>query len=148
MPDACPICDHLTACRNGASPRFIFEFPHSVLVVGDHQYHRGYCVLLLKQHAREPHDLPPDVQQAMFAELMLCGRALMAAFEPWKMNYSCYGNQVPHVHWHLFPRYESDPDRFQTPWANAAKFAQHPTDPDTALAVAARLRPALERQAP
>jgi diadenosine tetraphosphate (Ap4A) HIT family hydrolase len=24
------------------------------------------------------------------------------------MNYECLGNAEPHVHWHLFPRFETD----------------------------------------
>ena len=84
----------------------------------------------------------------MFAELMAAGRAVADAFRPWKMNYSCYGNQVPHVHWHLFPRYESDPDRLQQPWAHADRFGERPTTPDLARQVAERLHPYLERFAP
>ena len=31
------------------------------------------------------------------------------AFKPFKLNYEALGNGTPHVHWHLVPRYESDP---------------------------------------
>jgi diadenosine tetraphosphate (Ap4A) HIT family hydrolase len=32
------------------------------------------------------------------------------------MNYELLGNQVPHLHWHLFPRYADDPDRLKPVW--------------------------------
>jgi diadenosine tetraphosphate (Ap4A) HIT family hydrolase len=32
------------------------------------------------------------------------------------MNYELLGNQVPHLHWHLFPRYRDDPNRLQPVW--------------------------------
>ena len=33
------------------------------------------------------------------------------ASRPHKLNYELLGNQVPHLHWHLFPRSPDDPDR-------------------------------------
>ena len=53
---------------------------------------------------------------------MTAGKAIADEFKPWKMNYSCYGNQAPHIHWHLFPRYESDPKHLQVPWVHALEF--------------------------
>jgi diadenosine tetraphosphate (Ap4A) HIT family hydrolase len=83
-------------------------------------------VLLLKPHVRELHELTPDLQQDLFRELMTAGKAVYEAFTPWKMNYSCYGNQIPHIHWHLFPRYESDPDHLSNPWKNSTQFEKYP----------------------
>jgi diadenosine tetraphosphate (Ap4A) HIT family hydrolase len=37
-------------------------------------------------------------------------RAIAAAFRPRKMNYEVLGNTVAHLHWHLFPRYDWDPN--------------------------------------
>ena len=109
------------------NPSLIHEFKHSILVLGDHQYFKGYCVLILKTHVRELHELGAEFQKELFGELMMAGQAVFEAFKPWKMNYSCYGNQVPHVHWHIFPRYESDPDRLKQPWHHSAEFDKHPT---------------------
>jgi diadenosine tetraphosphate (Ap4A) HIT family hydrolase len=36
-------------------------------------------------------------------------RALASLYEPEKMNYEIHGNLVPHLHLHLYPRYEGDP---------------------------------------
>ncbi|MGH7924064.1 MAG: hypothetical protein ACREQH_05670 [Candidatus Binatus sp.] len=29
------------------------------------------------------------------------------------MNYECLGNSEPHVHWHLFPRRQNEPDEMR-----------------------------------
>src|SRR5688500_9931787 len=125
----CPMCRRVTAfLQADENPFLIHEFEHSLFVVGDHQFFRGYSLLILKEHERELHELEPGVQSALFAELMTAGRAVAEAFKPWKMNYSCYGNLVPHIHWHLFPRYDSDPDREQVPWFHAGEFEKHLID--------------------
>ncbi len=123
----CLICERVKSAQEGVNPFLIHEFKNSLLVLGDHQYFKGYCVLLLKSHVRELHELPPDLHQDLFRELMTAGKAVYETFQPWKMNYSCYGNQVPHVHWHLFPRYESDPDHLSNPWKNSNQFDTFPT---------------------
>ncbi len=125
----CLICENVARLERGENPQLIQEFKHSYLVLGDHQFYQGYSVILLKEHVRELHELDANTQQGLFAEVMAAGRAVHAAFQPWKMNYSCYGNQVQHVHWHIFPRYESDPQHFSPPWANSARFdSKIPTD--------------------
>ncbi len=121
-------------------PFLIHKFQHSVFVVGDHQFFRGYCMLLFKEHIRELHELEPIVHSALFTELMIAGRAIADTFQPWKMNYSCYGNVVPHIHWHLFPRYDSDPDRQQVPWHHADKFEKHMIDEAAAQHLATQIR--------
>ena len=97
-------------------------------------------MLLLKSHVRELHELSTDVQQAVFLELMTAGRAIVATFDPWKMNYACYGNAEEHVHWHIFPRYESDPDRRRNPWLHSAAFKEHRVTADRAVELASEIR--------
>ena len=136
----CSICQRVSLWRSGDNPHFIHEFEHSIFIVGDHQFHRGYSLLLLKEHVRELHDLEPSVQVALFQELMRAGRALVDAFNPWKMNYSCYGNLDPHIHWHLFPRYDSEPDHLNHPWLHASEFEDHLIDSETARQIGHRIK--------
>ena len=137
---SCSICQRVSLWRSGRNPYFIHEFENSILVVGDHQFHKGYCLLLLKDHVRELHELEPAVSLALFEELLKSGRAIVETFKPWKMNYSCYGNVDPHIHWHLFPRYDSEPDHLNHPWLHAAKFKDHLIDAETARDVGGRIK--------
>ena len=123
--DLCLICERAGLAKAGKNPYLIHEFEHSYFVLGDHQYFKGYALVLLKDHVRELHELPTGVQQALFQEVMVAGKAVFDTFRPWKMNYACYGNGEPHVHWHIFPRYESEPDRERQPWLHSAEFKKH-----------------------
>jgi diadenosine tetraphosphate (Ap4A) HIT family hydrolase len=140
MDSPCPICQRIDLTKRGRNPQLIHEFRHSIFVVGDHQFHRGYCVLQLKEHVREFLDLPPQTAREMFNELVIASRAVQKTFNPWKLNHSCYGNQVPHVHWHIFPRYESDPDHLNHPWLHADEFAKRKIDDETARRIAKQVR--------
>jgi diadenosine tetraphosphate (Ap4A) HIT family hydrolase len=137
----CPMCERVALLlQDNERPFLIHEFQYSLFIVGDHQFFRGYSMLLFKKHVRELHEIEPGVQAALFSELMMAGRAVAATFQPWKMNYSCYGNVVPHIHWHLFPRYDSDPAREQVPWHYAKEFEKHLIDDTAAQNLAARIR--------
>ena len=138
--EPCSICERVRLWREGRNPFFIYEFEHSILIVGDHQFHRGYSLLLLKEHVRELHELEPIAQVALFQELMTAGRAVVETFKPWKMNYSCYGNVDPHIHWHLFPRYDSEPDHLNHPWLHAAEFKEQLIDSQTARELGEKIR--------
>ena len=137
---SCSICQRVALWRDGRNPFFIHEFENSILVVGDHQFHKGYSLLLLKEHVRELHELEPEVFLALSQELLKAGRAIVETFKPWKMNYSCYGNVDPHIHWHLFPRYESEPDHLNHPWLHASKFREHLIDAETARDLGRRIK--------
>lgn len=136
----CTMCDRLALCQTGQYPYLIHEFEHSIFVIGEHQYHRGYAQVILKQHVVELHELAPSLQAAHFQEVMTATRALVKTFQPSKMNHACYGNLDPHLHWHLFPRYTSDPHHQKQPWLHAADFPKHRIDEPTARTLAARVR--------
>src|SRR3954465_5571916 len=67
---ACLICERVALAREGRNPHLVAEMEHSLFVVGDPQFHRGYAGGALKQHVREPYELSPDVQGEHFREVM------------------------------------------------------------------------------
>jgi diadenosine tetraphosphate (Ap4A) HIT family hydrolase len=134
------ICDRVQLARAGKNPHLVAEMEHSYFVVGDHQFHEGYALVLLKQHVREPFDLPPDVQREHFREVMRAAEAIDATFRPAKMNFSCYGNAEPHVHWHIVPRYEDDPHPGKDPWQEVSRFAERVISAEQDQEIAAHIR--------
>ncbi len=112
----CGICALIERCRAGKFADFVAELPQSFVILGDAQFYRGYCVLLAKRHVTEVHLMEPDEARSVFDEVVAAGRALAAVTRPLKLNYECLGNLEPHVHWHVFPRYESDEMRAAPVW--------------------------------
>jgi diadenosine tetraphosphate (Ap4A) HIT family hydrolase len=112
----CGICGLIERCRAGNFADFVAELPHSYVILGDAQFYRGYCVVLAKCHFSEIHLMPPDEARALFDETVAVGRAIATATRPLKLNYECLGNLEPHIHWHIFPRFETDPMRAAPVW--------------------------------
>ncbi|HUY27849.1 MAG TPA: HIT family protein [Candidatus Binataceae bacterium] len=112
----CGICALIERIGAGGFADFIAELPNCCVILGDAQFYRGYCLMLAKRHATEIFLMPPAEARALFEELRLVAEAIAAVTKPWKMNYECLGNAEPHVHWHLFPRYESDELRRAPIW--------------------------------
>lgn len=114
-PD-CPFCRKLARLEELPPHEVVWRFPHSVALLGPWQFYRGYCLLVSRRHAAELSHLADDERAAFLAEMCLLARAIEEAFRPHKLNYELLGNQVPHLHWHLFPRYGSDPERLKPVW--------------------------------
>jgi diadenosine tetraphosphate (Ap4A) HIT family hydrolase len=112
----CFICAMIERINAGAFADFVAELPHSYVILGNEQYYRGYCVMLSRLHATELYLMPVAAARALDEEMRLVAEAIATVTHPWKMNYSCLGNQEPHVHWHLHPRYESDELRNGPTW--------------------------------
>jgi diadenosine tetraphosphate (Ap4A) HIT family hydrolase len=69
----------------------------------------GYACVVSKRHVVEPYELPPEERAAFWEDALVVARALASLYEPVKMNYEIHGNVVPHLHLHLYPRYDGDP---------------------------------------
>jgi diadenosine tetraphosphate (Ap4A) HIT family hydrolase len=113
---ACGICAIIERIRGGSFAEWIAELPRSWLILGDAQFYRGYCVLLAKRHVTELHSMARGEAHELLDEMLAVGRTLAEVVKPLKLNYECLGNQEPHVHWHIFPRYPDDPMRLVPVW--------------------------------
>ena len=116
MSNDCHFCQKLTAIAELPASELVWQFPHSIALLGPWQYYQGYCILVSRRHVTELHHLSDDERRAYLDEMSLLARVLAECFQPAKMNYELLGNQVGHLHWHLFPRYAHDPDRSQPVW--------------------------------
>jgi len=112
----CGICAMIERIRAGSFPDFVAELPRSWMILGDAQFYRGYCVLFAKRHVTEPHLMPRGEAHELLDEILAAGRAISSVTGALKLNYECLGNQEPHVHWHIFPRYADDAMRLQPVW--------------------------------
>jgi len=108
--DTCP------AEEPGQVLRKVADLPASIAILAPDQYYRGYTLVVSKTHATELFELAEDQSTQYFNDMLRVARAIAAACGPRKMNYEVLGNTVAHLHWHLFPRYDWDPNPKRPTW--------------------------------
>jgi diadenosine tetraphosphate (Ap4A) HIT family hydrolase len=145
---ACGICSIIERIRSGRFPDWVAELPRSWLTLGDAQFYRGYCILLAKRHVTELHAMPRGEAHELLDEVLAVGRTLAEVLKPLKLNYECLGNQEPHVHWHIFPRYPDDPMRLAPVWQRPEAERQVALAEGVRLEVIAAIRGELVRRLP
>ena len=115
--DDCWICQSLERDRH----LVFYETETSTAKLNPDQYFVGYSFVVLKKHALELYQIDDEDRREFLEDMSNVARALALAFKPDKMNYELLGNGQPHMHWHLVPRYRSDPLWGRPIWTSGTK---------------------------
>jgi diadenosine tetraphosphate (Ap4A) HIT family hydrolase len=106
----------------------VWKFPTSVALLSPWQFYQGYCLLIYRIHATELNQLSDEDRLNFLDEMCLTARAIEQGFQPRKMNYEMLGNQTPHMHWHLIPRYRHDPNPADAVWLALDRIKDDPDE--------------------
>lgn len=91
------------------------------VVAADEPDYPGFCRVILNRHVREMTDLAPEERQRLMTVVLEVEAALRDELAPDKINLASLGNLVPHLHWHVIPRFRDD-RHFPAPiWAPPAR---------------------------
>jgi len=98
-------------CKSLREPAHLvfFESRTSVGKLNPDQFFKGYSFVTLKWHDEELYQLTDKSRKNLLEDMSRVAAALAETFNPDKMNYELLGNGMPHLHWHLVPRYKTDP---------------------------------------
>ncbi len=111
---ACPLC-------NTAGEDILWQDDFCrVILVGDADY-PGFCRVILNRHIKEMTDLPPLERQRMMITVLKVEATLREMLHPDKINLASLGNMVPHLHWHVIPRFADDKHFPDAVWAPARR---------------------------
>src|SRR5581483_3572826 len=75
------------------------------------------CRAIWREHVREMSDLAPEQRDRLMRVVYAVEESLRALLQPEKINLATFGNQVPHLHWHIIPRFRDDPHFPDAIWA-------------------------------
>jgi diadenosine tetraphosphate (Ap4A) HIT family hydrolase len=76
-------------------------------LVDDPEY-AGFCRVIWQQHVKEMTDLSEPDRAHFMAVVFSVEQHLRELMHPEKINLASLGNQVPHLHWHVIPRFTDD----------------------------------------
>lgn len=135
MAKTCDLC-----CKPGGELLWQDEFCRVVRV--DDVDYPGFCRVILAQHITEMSDLARREQERLMTVVFAVEQGVRNVMQPDKVNLASLGNMVPHLHWHVIPRYKKDRNFPNAIWDKSKRESlAHPID----KATAGRLKTEIQR---
>ena len=106
----CPLCD-------AAGGHIVFEADKFRLVRADEEGFPAFYRVIWNDHVKEMTDLTPAQRNSLMDAVWQVEQAVREVMQPDKINLATLGNKVPHLHWHIIPRYADDAHFPQPIWA-------------------------------
>jgi diadenosine tetraphosphate (Ap4A) HIT family hydrolase len=113
MAAAVPDCN---LCITRDAPALWRDARLRVVSAADADY-PGFVRVIWHTHVREMTDLSSAERDHCLRVVFAVERALRDTLRPDKINLASLGNQVPHVHWHVIPRFADDAHFPDPVWA-------------------------------
>jgi diadenosine tetraphosphate (Ap4A) HIT family hydrolase len=127
-----------------AAPTVVRNDKFAVILVDDANY-PGFARVIWNEHVREMSDLADEDRLLVNDAVWKVEQAVREVMQPLKVNVASLGNVVPHLHWHVIPRYADDA-HFPAPvWAQAAR-ATDPAELEGRRALLTELAASIERR--
>lgn len=97
----CELCE-----KPGGEPIWHDELCRVVLI--DEPDYPGFCRVILQRHVQEMSELAPSERLHLMQVVFAVEAAVIELMAPDKVNLASLGNVVPHIHWHVIPRFRDD----------------------------------------
>jgi diadenosine tetraphosphate (Ap4A) HIT family hydrolase len=78
-----------------------------VILAAEPEY-PGFCRVIWNNHVSEMTGLAIADRSRLMQTVMKVEQAIIEVMQPDKVNLAALGNMVPHLHWHVIPRYQKD----------------------------------------
>jgi diadenosine tetraphosphate (Ap4A) HIT family hydrolase len=134
----CPLCQ-----TDGGS--VLWRDAQCRVVRADEPDYPGFLRVILDAHVREMTDLAVAEREALMKVVFACEAALREVMAPDKVNLASLGNVVPHLHWHVIPRFGDDPHFPNPVWGVRHRDSPRAIQPDLDARLAAAINRLLAR---
>ena len=104
MPTMTPTCE---LCATDGGELLYRDAKLRIVLVNDADY-PAFCRVIWNAHVREMTDLPAVDRYYLLNTVMQVEALLREVLRPDKINLASLGNVVPHLHWHVIPRFTDD----------------------------------------
>ena len=78
----------------------------STLYLFKEQSHKGRCIVAYNKHVNELFELDKKELELFMKDVTRAASAIKKTFSPDKVNYGAYSDTLPHLHFHLVPKYK------------------------------------------
>lgn len=106
-------CIFCRIIRGELDSAIIYEDESTLAFLDLRQSNEGHVLVVPKGHFEQIYDLDEDSASALAGTVCKVARAVRRVYAPeglsiWQSNGPAAFQEVPHVHWHVFPRYTDD----------------------------------------
>ena len=107
------ICVFCSIVRGEADSATIFEDDATLAFLDLRQSNEGHVLVVPKRHFEQIYDLDEEIASSLGKTVRRVACAVRRVYEPeglsiWQSNGAAAFQEVPHVHWHILPRYSND----------------------------------------
>jgi diadenosine tetraphosphate (Ap4A) HIT family hydrolase len=106
----CPLCQ-----TPGGT--ILWQNEHLRVIDANDALYPGFTRVIWMAHVVEMTDLSAAEQTELLRIVLLVEQVQRTVLKPDKVNLAAFGNVVPHLHWHVIPRWQDDPHFPQAVWA-------------------------------
>ena len=110
MSAACPLCQ-------ATGEDLLWQDERCRVIAAPQPGYPGFCRVIWREHVGEMSDLTREQRARLMAVVWAVEESLRQALRPDKINLASLGNQVPHLHWHVIPRFADDAHFPDAVWA-------------------------------
>ncbi|MHB1052170.1 MAG: HIT family protein [Thiobacillus sp.] len=111
------------------------------VILADEADYPGFLRVVVNAHVKEMGDLPVSDQEKLMRVVFAAEAALRKVMQPDKINLASLGNVVPHLHWHVIPRFEDDPHFPNPVWGARLRDTPHGASANLQEQLTAALHP-------
>ncbi len=121
MTAAAPHCE---LCQLSVRP--VYADDKLAIILVDDAAYPGFCRVIWNEHVKEMSDLSPADRMILNDAVWHVELALREVMAPGKINVASLGNMVPHLHWHVIPRFADDAHFPNPVWTEAVRTTDEP----------------------
>jgi diadenosine tetraphosphate (Ap4A) HIT family hydrolase len=133
--EGCPHCAALNEDRLWEGETF------RIVLVHENGF-PGWCRVIWNAHIGELTDLPAEDRRQFLNAVVVVEELLRSKIRPRKINLASLATGMPHLHFHVIPRFEDDPTFPEPVWLAPVRFS----DRRLAADFSQSMRASLERQ--
>lgn len=98
--------------------RLLWESDLVRVINADDAHYPAFTRVIYQSHVQEMSDLNPTQRHELMDYVYLVEEVQRDILQPTKINLAQFGTMVPHLHWHIIPRFQNDPHYPDAIWAN------------------------------
>ena len=133
---SCALCE-------GPGGTLLWQDAFCRVILAEEPDYPGFLRVILNAHVKEMTDLLAADQAKLMRVVFAAEAALRQLMAPDKVNLATLGNVVPHLHWHVIPRFSDDPHFPNPVWGTKLRATPHAAPADLAARLRAALHPHL-----